>query len=175
MALQYRKRVRDAAIGFLADPGTGFNPKFYALADIYGVAAFEIDFSPDSRNFAQCFVDPDNVEKSQLLDFPGVTVYTTEAEDIGEPRGLAFFGNVILAVDFYVRLREGAERNTEDLMDAVEDAVLSALNDPSNDWPPGVLFSRITKVDRQSVQPLADGFHQLIRIESKFGSAVPTI
>ena len=141
------------------------------MATTYGILAFQIDWTADSRNFAQCFVEPDHIEDSQLLDFPGVTIYTTEAEDTGEPRGLPFFGNVILAIDFYVRLREGAEKNTEDLIDAVEDAVLSVLNDPNVIWPPGVLFSRITKAARMPIQPLSDGFQQLIRIESQFGSA----
>ena len=171
MALQYRKRVRDAAVAFLADPDTGFNPALQALASTYGILAFPIDFTAASRNFAQCFVEPDRVEDSRLLDFPGVTVYTTEAEDVGEPRGIPYFGAVILAIDFYVRLREGAERNTEDLMDAVEDAVLLTLNNPDNVWPAGVLFGRKSKSVRMAVQPLKDGFHQLIRIESQFGSA----
>ena len=168
MALLYRKRIRDAAKGFLA---AGFNSNFAALASAYAVTAFTIDFTAGSRNFAQCSVDPDKIEDSQILDFPGVTIYTTEAEDTGEPRGLPFYGGVILAIDFYVRLREGAEQNTEDLMDAVEDAVMETLNNPANVWPEGVLFGRKSKINRMSIQPLKDGFQQLIRVESQFGSA----
>lgn len=173
MALWYRKRIRDAAVALLA---ASFNTKLQALAIDYGIVPFEIDWtSDDSRSFAQCFIEPDQVEASQILDFPGVTIYTTEAEDTGEPRGVPFYGAVILAIDFYVRLRLGVERNTEDLMDAVEDAVMSILNDPAVTWPPGVLFGRKTKAARNSVQPLSDGFQQLIRIESQFGSMATSL
>lgn len=175
MALQYRLRVRRKAVSLLSDVSSGFNPTFVAIAAVYGVTPFAIDWSISSRNFAQCFVAPENIEASQILDFPGVTVYTTDDEDQGEPRGVPYKGDLILSVDFYVRLRQGAERNTEDLMDAVDDSVISVINNPAVTWTPGILFSRRSKGTRNPLQPLSDGFHQLVRREFQFGSSSPTL
>jgi hypothetical protein len=174
VALLYRKQIRDAALRFLSNGTNGFNAIFQAVSGTFNVPFFEIDWSPQSDNFALCFVEPDHIESSNILEFPGALMYTTEAEDTGEPRGVPFFGAVILAIDFYVRLREGAEQSTEDLMDAVEASVMAVLNNPANQWPPGVLFTRKTKIARMPIQPLADGFQQLIRIEAQFGSASTT-
>lgn len=171
--LLFRKKVRDAVKTILADPATGFNPRLAAYASAYGITAFALDFTDGSDNFAQCYVDPEKIVQSELIEFPGMTLYTLDDEDNGEPRGLRYRGDVMVVMDFYVRLREGEERNTEDLTDAVHDAALSAINDPNVAYPPGVLYTRRSKGSRVSVQPLKDGFQQLARVEAQFGSVTP--
>jgi hypothetical protein len=136
MARLYRKTVRDAIISVLADPATGFNTRLNASAVEYGITSFAIDWSGAAGNFALSYIDPANIEICELLNFPAACLYTDEAADTGLPRGITFSGQVIACLEFYQRLRKGIESfDTESLTDAIEDATMSALNDPVVAWP----------------------------------------
>jgi hypothetical protein len=174
MALLYRKLVRDAILSLLSDPSTGFNPTLAALAGAYGISPFQIDFTGASGNFAISHIDKSNIEHSQLLEFPGGCLYTTDAVDKGDPHGFYFAGAVMAHVVFFVRERQGVEGfNTEDPFDAIEDAVLSVVNRPGNQWPAGVAFQRQAEMSREYLFPLGDGYGTSIPIGLLFGVYVP--
>lgn len=163
----YRKIVRDAARGFLADGTNGFNAKLSALAGSYGITPFTITWTSPTRNFSQTFIE--SVEESPILDFPGAALYTREAGDTGVPRALSFSGDVMLCLDFWIRYRTGVEAfDSESILDAVEDAALAVLNAQSNAWPAGVLFARETTILRDPLLPLGDGWQHKISISSRF-------
>lgn len=166
MALLYRKKVRDAVLGLLS---ANFNTVMEATATVYGVDPVVIDFTPGSPTFAVSHIDPSNVEKCQFLQYPAACLYTSDVVDMGSPKQWEFSGKVMAHIDFYVRDREGVEgSNTEDLFDAIEDAVLQVLNSPANAWPAGVVFARNTQASRQTLIPLADGYATQIPIGSLF-------
>jgi hypothetical protein len=163
----FRKLVRDAYLGFLADAAAGFNAQLIALAVPYQIAPFQIFWQNPSTNFSQTWVE--DVELGPFEEFPAVALYTSEANDTGVPRALSFTGDVTACLDFWIRYRTGAETyDSESLLDATEDAALTVLNNPLNAWPPGVLFSRETEIKREPLLPLADGFQQKTSLMSRF-------
>lgn len=170
MALLYRKIVRDAMVGFL---DAGFNPTLEQLAPLYGITPFTIDFTDTSRNFVQAHIEAGDIEQSPLYEFPAACLYTGEASDTGEPRGIPFTGPVIGHLDFFVRDRDGADLSRfrftrEDFFDAIEDAAISVLNNPANRWPAGVIFARQTRMPRERMISLADGYATRIPIATAF-------
>jgi hypothetical protein len=167
MALLYRKKVRDAVLGFLT---SSFNSTLASVAPTYGIPAFSLDFSPESSvDFAVSHIEPSNIETCRLTSFPAGCLYTSDVVDEGEPHSLSFAGKLFAHIDFYVRDREGAEGfNTEDLFDAIEDAALTVLGNPANVWPPGVLFQRKSEMSREYLIPLGDGFATRIPIKTLF-------
>ena len=174
MALQYRKKIRDAILSFLSNPATGFNPTLNGLANIYGLTPFVIDWTGNSGNFAISHIDKGNIEVCQLTDYPGACLYTTDVIDKGDPRGFSFSGKVMAHLVFFVREREGVEAfNTEDEFDAIEDAAVSVLNNAANQWPQGVIFARLTQMEREYLLPLGDGFGTSIPIGTLFELYVP--
>lgn len=166
MALQYRKVVRDAVLGFLA---ANFNNALSGMGGIYGITPFELDFSDSSTNFAVSHIDPAKIERCQLTDFPAACLYTSEVQANGDVHAIQFSGKLMAHLDLYVRDREGAEGfNTEDLFDAIEDAAVSVLNNRSNHWPAGVIYSRMLNMNRETLIPLGDGFATRIPITMAF-------
>jgi len=150
-----RQAVVDQALAILADPATGFNPRFAALATAYGVAnPFTIDWEIGSANFAELYVAPEQIDYANLI--PGddgvcVLMYTsTSATNTGEDRQKpsTFSGKILLHVDFILKrktirlLRQGenlpsdAGGTLERLANAIEDAFLAAVMDRLATWPP---------------------------------------
>jgi len=171
MSLTYRKAVRDAIASVMANPLTGFNFRLNAIAADYGVTPFEIEWGGSADNFAMAYIDPQDIETCSLLNFPAACLYTSDAEDTGLPRAVAFSGGLIACLDFWQRKREGAEGfDTESMTDAIEDAAMSAINAAT--WPidqnVSVIFSRRTSIQRDHLVPLADGFGQRIHIRMQF-------
>lgn len=170
MALLYRKLVRDALLTLLSDPSVGFNPTFAGLASQYSVAPITIDFTASSQTFAVSHIEKGNIEHSRLLQYPAACLYTSDVVDRGDPHGFMFAGQVMAHVDFFVRERQGIEGfDTESQFDAIEDAVLSVVNRPTNQWPGGVAFQRQAQMSREYLIPLADGFGTIIPIGLLFG------
>lgn len=175
MALLHRKVVRDAIIACLAE---GFNDSISTLSGLYGVPAFALDFSEESQNVWIGHVNPEEVELSALVEFPGATIYTDDVKD-GNPRmvrGLQFSGALIGCVDIYVRPREGRERfDAESVLDMAEDAVLGLF--AAYTWPVSstatVVYSRQAACQKGRLIPLADGFGQSISIQAQFEVSIP--
>jgi hypothetical protein len=174
LSLTYRKTVRDAIRAAMAHASTGFNVRLNALATAYGITPFTIDWtSAESRTFAQSLIDPQNIEICQLLDFPAACLYTEQANDTGFPRGVKFSGSMVASLDFWQRQRDGIESlDTESMSDAIEDAAMSVLNDPTVPWPINssisVIFARQCAIQRDHLVPLADGFGQRVSIKIPF-------
>jgi len=178
VALLYRKTIRDAIVAVLSAAGTGFNARLTASAVAYGIEPFSIDFTGADQNFALCKIDPQNIELCSLLNFPAGCLYTDEAADSGLPRGITFSGEVIACLEFYLRQREGVEGfDSESLLDATEDAAMSAINSPAVSWPINstisVIFARKNSAERDHLIQLGDGFGQRIRMRILFEVKVP--
>lgn len=178
MALLYRKTVRDAIVAVLSDAATGFNARLNASAIAYGIVPFTIDFTGAAQNFALCKIEPKDIELCELLSFPAACLYTEEAADTGIPRGITFSGEVIACLDFYLRQHTGVESfDSESMLDAIEDAAMSAINNPAVHWPISsaisAIFARKNSANRDHLVQLGDGFGQRIGMRILFEVKVP--
>lgn len=166
MALLYRKKVRDAIVALL---NTSFNDKVNAFGASYGVSPFQLDFSNGSSNFRQEYVGPSQVEQANFSTFPAGAIYGGKAQDQGTSRGLPFDGTIQVCIDFYVRDRSGVPATSvDDYLDATEDAALSIINNPANQWPVGVILTRRTSLDREHAVQLGDGYGARIAMTFEF-------
>jgi hypothetical protein len=174
--LHYRKAVRDAVVAAL---DAGFNDNHKAVAAEYGVDPVSFDFSTGSRNFCQVAIDPGEIELSPLFDIdnqPVMALWTEPAVDDGRVRGMRFSGGVIFHICGIISPRDGAEtNNTEDIMDAFEDAALKTLN--AYAWPAtadaSLIFARETRIDRSKLMALDNGYRQWFDLSGKFQVFVP--
>jgi hypothetical protein len=166
VALGHRKAVRD---GIKAALLAYMNQAIVDSSALYNVPAQSVDF--DGGGYAENNGAESDVEISDLLTFPGVCVYTAEAQDQNAPHAFAFAGTVSGCVEVYIRQRTGAvAKGEEDIADQLEDAVMMALN--SYAWPQteavSVIYTRRTRSTKFRMQPLGDGFGQRILIEAEF-------
>lgn len=173
--LLYRKTVRDAIVAVLAEPSTGFNARLAAYATTYGITPITIDFTGAADNFALSRISIETLEQSALINLDPLSacLFTGPSADTGLPRGIPFSGTVDAHLRLFYRPRSGAEGyNTEDWIDAIEDAALSAINSPSVVWPINqsisVIFSRQCAADRTEIHQLSDGHMQMSEIRIPF-------
>lgn len=168
MALLYRKKVRDFILSLLS---ANFNTAMAATATAYGTQPFTLDFSGASINFAVTNIDPANIEDCQIQwsenMFVGGCLYTSDVVNKGDIKQYNIAAQMFANIDFYVRQRTGVEGiNTEDEFDAIEDCVVSIMQNINNQWPAGAIYARSFEASRQTLIPLSDGF--ATRIPLKF-------
>lgn len=168
MPLLYRKKVRDAVFALLA---ANFNSTLGSLASAYGIVPFTLDFTNASDNFLVAALDPRNIELcglqwSEEMNAGGC-LYTSDVLNDGDPKQFNIAAKLFAHVDLYVRQRTGIEgSDTEDQFDAIEEAVVAIMQNLSNAWPGGVIYTRNFAAAREYLIPLSDGF--ATRIPMKF-------
>ena len=168
-----RKAVRDAAVAILRDEATGFNARMEALSEEYGVEEFKIDFNAGSKSFVQAAleIEGDDIEYSQVLPGPlALTLYTTEARNLGKQNSPFFSGEIALRLDAYLIFRRRNRStdsiewdDTETVADAVEEALLLALNDNDAAWD-GVTYNHIFASERGPARLFGDGWEQRLSL-----------
>ncbi len=127
---QIAKRARDAVRARLMDPVYGFHAAMAAVAAEYGVPPVSLDFTPSGRRFFEGFLHPDQVEGSTASRYPLAMLYTTIAQNRNLTKHTAFSGQVQVMFQVWLSWRQGnAIANTEDLVDAVEDALVRVFQD----------------------------------------------
>jgi hypothetical protein len=175
-----RQLVTDKLLSVLSDPVTGFNARFAAVAESYGVDnAFEIDWTPGSLNFAEVYLSPDQIEMANMLpadDGVCVLLYTsTSVTNSGDERQKPslFSGKILAHVDFILKrktirlLRQGVNLPSdtagtlEKLSNSIEDAFLSTVMDSSVDWAP-VSFNGDFQCSREPFLFGGDGWQSRI-------------
>lgn len=169
----YRGVTRANLRAALAQPETGFNAVLASVADSYGATAhlFVLDLSEDSDNVIESYVSGDDIELTQAMTFPCCAIYTSSAKN--DPRlekTRSFCGYVTAHIDLYLEYRyrkdetSGMEiKKTENVADAVEDAITSALTSFTG-WSPGVSYSGDFSCEREPLLPLSDGWQQRIAV-----------
>lgn len=170
----YRKMVRDSVRGILANEDSGLNARIAGLAAVYGLEALQIDFSEYSDTFVQSAlaVDTDNFQFSALFPKPlGLALYTVGAINTKDQNSGLFSGQVEVRLDFYfqfsARLRPGMDaiedRDTETIVDMVEEAVLLSLHDAAAAWGQ-VVYNFDFQSLRGPMRPDDDGWQQRVSI-----------
>lgn len=165
--MQTRKLIRDAAVSRLSDATTGFNAAIAALASAYEITAFTINWAAGSGSFVQMFLNPDQLDTSQILEYPALALYTSTArESTGDGNritGAHFSGIIHLHLDFYIKFIDEIEvDDTESIADAIEDAVLSVLHTPTAAWPANVTYNGDFEAPRESMVQLGDGYEMRV-------------
>lgn len=129
---QITKAARDAVRIRLQDPLAGFNATMAAVAPGYGVDPIALDFEAAGRRFFEGFVHPEQLENSTSIRYPVAMLYGTIAQNRNLTKHALFSGQVQLIFQVWLSWRKGnAVPNTEDLVDAVEDALVRVFQDHS--------------------------------------------
>lgn len=157
----------------LADPTNGFNVKLAAIAASYGIAAFSIDWSATgSDSFLQSYVAGADRDLSRLSGI-SVALYTSASQQAPNPqrgKGYTFDGTVIAHLDFFVQFNDGVEPTedqTENIADAIEDAILQVLCAPNSAlmrayFSGPVHYTGGFSCARGPIAQTEDGFEQLL-------------
>lgn len=124
------KAARDAVRARLMDAQYGFNAAMAAAAPGYGIAPIALDFSATGKRFFEGFVHPDQVENSTSARYPLAMLYGAIAQNRNLTKHAAFSGQVQVIFQVWLSWRKGnAVANTEDAVDAVEDALVRVFQD----------------------------------------------
>jgi len=175
----YRKATRDALVAALSDASTGFNAKLAALSSSYGVQPFALEFGAASKNVVYGYMDDEEIDVSQIFEFPGAVICTTFAEDKHRIVGKTFSGTVGAAVVIYLRYQQldapnyGSNQpdfsnDFEKYADAVADAFSSALKDGRTLFRASNVLPSQYREDRSPVVNLGDGHTQTITFSLEF-------
>lgn len=174
-----RAIVRETAITILADGAEGFNAYMQSLTVGTGVTPFTIDFlsGPASRNFLRSYIDPADVNGSELLDFPAIAVYIGKQLETRKVKSQKFSGMVQLRIDAYVMYRALTDRQTGDnsigrtearetelTADVVCEALTECLYKGRGVFQGAGVTPLGIQIEPAPVEPLADGYLQRISL-----------
>jgi hypothetical protein len=171
-ALLHELRLEEAVIAALA---ANFNAELAASAGRYGVEPFALDFGEDSISFLREKFDPTNIEFCEAMEFPAGCVYTGEATDLGQPRGVRYNGAIMVHLDFYYRSHAGLDgalssRVLKQIADAVHASFLAY------EWPTSdgmtITYTRRIGSEPDYLIPLGDGVGQAMQIKAQFNVQV---
>lgn len=165
----YRKLTRDALVAALSDATVGFNAQLGSLGQTYGIMPFALEFGDGSKNVVYGYLDDQEVDVSQIFEYPGAVIYTTEGIDENRPNRSKYF--VAAVISLYLRYRQlddpdtqanlpDFSNNFEKWPDACEDAMSSALYAGRSIMGPlGVNYTNY-RADRAPVVNYGDGHVQ---------------
>ena len=166
--MNYRKVTRDAVRTALSAAVTGFNAQLAAIAAAYSIVPYTIDWAAESRQTFQGYISPEQIDVSQIVEYPAVVLYTSDAINENFEKGHRFGGQVQAHMDWYLRFKTGIEvDDVESILDATEDAALEAINDYSA-WPANVIYNRQFQVSRDAISLLGEGWEQRIAVQMLF-------
>ena len=180
--------IRQAIVGALSSSGTGFNDSLAALAVQYSWPnPYTIDFGPTSRSFVQSYMQPDTADwdLSQLSEFPAMSIYTREDQNLNRTKFSKFDGSLLLCIDLFIRFRvvSGAlagtvmleTNDTETIADLSRDALYNVIDtlsarDGSPLLPPNVQYVGGATCTRSPLVIYGDGRAQLVHFEIAFAA-----
>jgi hypothetical protein len=169
----------DALTTMLADATTGFNAQLAAIAPDYGITPFTLDFSPGSVNVVWAAYSPDTILVSEIIQFPGFALFTTESEEKHKIINSRFAGTVTahaIAFLHFAALDAPAtpgstpdySNDLEKYPDAVSDAFLEALNTGRPLAKPMRVNHSGFQESRDLLIPTGDGHVQIITFNLTF-------
>lgn len=169
----YKKKCREALVSCLSDGTTGFNAQLAGLGAEYGIIPFSLEFTSPSKNVVYGYLDDEEIQISQIFEFPGAVIYSTESVNERKIKGYRFSGFVNEFIVMYLRYRKyddadlmvnqpNFDGNFEKFADAVEHAMNSALEDGRSIMAGlGVNYENY-RADRGPIQSLGDGHVQIL-------------
>ena len=175
----FRRAARRAIYDRLADPSTGFNARLAAVAGDYAIENVPvIEFQEGSGTVFEGFLVPsDATSISEIAQrFGGerlaLVLYTSQAVDQRETKMAKFSGPVLVNMDFYWMALNGAELGqTENVADALEDAVFECLRAPAVSWPDRIGLGAM-ECTRDPVSLEGDGYIQRIPMVAELSVTV---
>lgn len=169
----------------LSDAATGFNAKLAALAPARGIDPFEIDWSDTSDNFIQAFIDPAQIDVSEVMEFPACVIWASSPRQFPAGTrtiGPMFDGEVTGHVAFALRHRpvkysdieaEGASaaKNLEKLRHAVIRAAMEAFH-AVDEWPEGVGYHGLVATADYPFELTGDGWEAVVEMQFMFDVSI---
>lgn len=128
----------------LSDDTYGLNATYNGLASFYGVEAdLAIDWVGDdnstgkSRNFALANVSADQWESTGAFEFPLVTLFTSDGENVNHEKFHLFSGPVGIGMNVFLSWKEARLKLAvfEPTLWCMEDAVTQVFNRARNSFP----------------------------------------
>ena len=127
----YARAARRAVYDRLA---ANFNGNLASVASTYGIDDVPvIDWEPGSGSVFEGFLVPGDVTSISEIATRfgkrklGVVLYVSGSQDNRTVKGRSFSGAVIVNADFYWMALDGYQQSTEDVADAIEDAVNACM------------------------------------------------
>lgn len=169
----YKKKCRDALVSALSNGTSGFNAQLGSIAASYGIMAFSLEFGSGSKNVVYGYLDDQEVNVSQIFEFPGAIIYSTESINERKLKPARFSGFVNQFIVFYLRYRKyddddlmvnqpDFDGDYEKFADAVEDAMNEALEDGRPILSALNVNIENYRADRGPIQSLGDGHVQVL-------------
>jgi hypothetical protein len=175
----YRKATRDALVAALSDDTTGFNAQLASLGQTYGIQPFALEWGDGSKNVTYGYLDEEEVDVSQIIEFPGAVICTTFAEDKRRIVGKTFSGTVGAAVVLHLKYQQldapqygtnqpDFSNDVDKYADAVADALSSALKDGRGLFAGTNVLPSKYREDRSPIRSTGDGHTQTITFSLEF-------
>ena len=171
MSTPITKYVKDAALLLFRDQ---FNGLMTSVAPEYGIDSFSVDWSDASQQFFLANVTPDNMEESDNVIYPMVTLHGVRSRNTHESMQRIFSGPVELALSFYLTTKTEEAGNAgselEITCDAIEDACNLLLT--NGNWPQGYGATNAVCLppacERGPLEEAAEGWRQQIEFALRF-------
>ncbi len=169
----YKRKCRVAVVAALSDSATGFNAQLGGISQDYGIAPFFLEFTLPSRNVVYGYLDDEEVNVSQIFEFPGAIIYSTESINERRLKPARFSGFVNQYIVLYLRYRKlddaDIQANQPDFSgdlekfpDAVEDAMNSSLEAGRAILAALGVNLENYRADRGPIQSFGDGHVQVL-------------
>jgi hypothetical protein len=171
----YKSICRTALIAALSDGTSGFNAALANLGPTYGIQPFYLEFALPSKNVVYGFLTPEDVDISEIWEYPGAVIYSTESVEEHRIKPAVFSGFVDEHIDIYCVQRSIIGQNTgsnqpdfdgnyEKLPDAIEDAMSEAIKRPAGRAITAAYGVNNVeyKVTRDPIEPVGDGYIQRV-------------
>ncbi len=164
------KLIRDAIRAQLAADVTGLNDRLAALAELYGVPPYVIDWSDTSTNFIFGRVSPAAFEESSVFTYPLLTIDTVRSQDTRRVKFATFAGPVVATIDVHHSWPDQSVlADFASLVDLTEDGVISCLNDQdSQSWPGNLLWNGQVTLQRGAIAMGGMGWIQSVQFICQF-------
>jgi hypothetical protein len=159
----------------MSDGTTGFNASLATIGLSYGFQPFALEFSLPSKNVVYGYLDPEEVEVSQIFEFPGCIIYSSESVDEKQLKPATFSGFVNQFIVMYLRYRKfddvdlmvnqpDFDGDFEKFPDGVEDAMSAAIKTQAGRaiMAPYNVNLVEYRADRGPIQSLGDGHVQIL-------------
>jgi hypothetical protein len=168
---QIAQQVLSAVYARLSASG-GFNAGIIAQAPLYGLPTnfIQLDWSPTSQNFFFDQIDPDSVEATGIISYPGACLYVDESFQTGVQKFTKFSGTILIVFEVWlswVPMKEMQLR--ENYSNCVEDVVVDVINRVSSqNWGFPLVYNGMMRCKRGQTRFGAQNFKKKLSFSMVF-------
>lgn len=166
-------RIVDAVYARLSAPISGVNAGIIIQAPTYGLPPdlLNVNWTPQSKNFAFGQVTSDIMEKTGIFTYPFCCLYILETAQTGEQRFNQFSGAIRCLFEVFLSWRSiKGMQNYEAYPNCVEDVVFDVINRKENqNWGSPLVYNGNIQCRRGPLEMAAENFRQRLTFHMLFG------